>query len=534
MATMLHCQLERQEHQTPPSHHVIAAKTLAGWTSMLPSWGGALQGANESSDSHESALEGSSGNKKKPGRIGRKATNKEADTTQKISGFRNPWPSWHKPSAMEVWQALEWGDDTDPCIEIARKRAIRSPKPATAQESADLKSNKSQAAALLRVTKPDFSYDAQHGQVKTTWLGHAGVLVQLAPLKQGDRPVRCLFDPMFSQRCSPTQTAGPIRSYPPPCKVEDLPPIDILLISHNHYDHLDYDTILALEKRNPSNIQIFVPLGNRQWFLDSGISPDRVFELDWWDKARITTSSTGGNSLTVTCTPSQHNSGRTRTDGNATLWSSWYIEHSRSADEVYRIFFAGDTGYQFHTSPGWPPAPPTSDMERKRVAAGTDDDSPTAKHPVCPAFEEVTALLGPPHLLLLPIAVGATFDYLRSMAPVPDSLNPIPRHSAGVTAANHMPPWDSVRLLNVMTSPAEGKTAGQTITENKTTVQWPVAVAMHWGTFVTDPVEVLKTLGQLEWACEAHNVHFARSMEEVDDDGRAIFLALNHGESVLT
>ncbi|KAK0278017.1 hypothetical protein LTS00_014003 [Friedmanniomyces endolithicus] len=257
---------------------------------------------------------------------------------------------------------------------------------------------------------------------------------------------------------------------------------------------------MALWKRNARHLRFVVPLGNRQWFLDSGIDPGHVVELDWWDAVHLTAAGTdgeenlrNGNSLIITCTPSQHGSGRLGTDANASLWSSWYLVHSNARGESYRVFFAGDSGYQFHASPGWPPAP--SEKGRKQVAARSDDDSPQALHPICPIFDEIANRLGSPHLLMLPIAVGATFDYIRSMAPVPDSINPIPRHSPGVTAHNHMPPWDAVRVFRAMTKDdcgADGR---------------PVAVAMHWGTFTIDAVEILKTLGQLEWACEAHDMY---------------------------
>ncbi|KAK1051032.1 hypothetical protein LTR74_016901 [Friedmanniomyces endolithicus] len=530
MSGMLECRVVRCEHEIRPDHHVVPAKAGSSWTSLLPTWSNSAAGAGSSGRTTEGP--------EKPGRGGRSLTRsltrKRSLETQEISGFRNPWPSWHKPTSVEVWQALEWGEDRDPCIALAqshvtdRQKVGRFPsRSGSISAKVPSESAKSYAAELLRVTKPDFSFNAQSNRAKTTWLGHAGMLVQLPPLNEGGRPVRCLFDPIFSQRCSPTQAAGPTRSYPPPCAAEDLPEIDVIMISHNHCDHLDFDTIMALWKRNTRHLCFVVPLGNRQWFLDSGIDPGHVVELDWWDAVNLTAPGTHeldgveeSSSLNITCTPSQHGSGRSGTDANASLWSSWYLKHSDARGKPYRVFFAGDSGYQFHASPGWPPAP--TEKGRKQVAARSDDDSPQALHPICPIFDEIATRLGSPHLLMLPIAVGATFDYLRSMAPVPDSMNPIPRHSPGVTAHNHMPPWDAVRVLRAMTK------AGGDPDER------PVAVAMHWGTFTIDAVEVLKTLGQLEWACEAHDVRFARDLERYDKDSEACFLALNHGESVTT
>ncbi|KAK0930988.1 hypothetical protein LTR29_016495 [Friedmanniomyces endolithicus] len=505
MSGSLECCVVRCEQQRRPEHHVIAAEPSFSWTSLLPYWGDNAEGTN--------SARRSTGDLKKFGRGGRSLTRsltrKRSLESQEISGFRNPWPSWHKPTSVEVWQALEWGEDTDPCIELARShvaeiRKLGRSSSSNLSNAVTFKSNKSQAAELLRVTKPDFSFDPQSDRAKTTWLGHAGVLVQLQQLSEGSRTY----------------------TYPPPCAVEDLPEIDVVMISHNHYDHLDFDTIMTLWKRHAKHLRFVVPLGNRQWFLDSGIDPGRVVELDWWDAVHLTPPPDADGrevgSLHITCTPSQHGSGRSGTDANASLWSSWYLEHYRAPSERYCVFFAGDSGYQFHASPGWPPPPSSSEKEREQVAARFDDNSPQTKYPVCPIFKEIANRLGSPHLLMLPIAVGATYDYVRSMAPVPDSMNPIPRHSAGVTAHNHMPPWDAVRVLRAMTESSGG--GGERA----------VAIAMHWGTFVIDAMEVLKTLGQLEWACEAHAVRFSRTLEPREEDGKACFLALNHGESVVT
>ena len=476
--------VKRHIYDEGPAHHLPPSVTKAGLVSYMPEW---MSG------------------------------------TTSTDGFVNPWPSWHKPSPTEVWRAFEWGDDTDPCIEIARRSADEA-----LGSSKGNASDKDRADHLLKVTAPDFSTPLDGG-CKTTWLGHAGILVQLPPLEDGGRPVRCLFDPMFSMRCSPSQYAGPIRSYPPPCAVEDLPPVDVVIISHSHFDHLDYDTIMALWAKDKKTVRFLVPLGNRKWFIDCGIDSDRVTECDWWDAARLSTQA-GLFGLKITCTPAQHNSGRFG-DANMSLWASWYIEHAAVRGTPYRIFFAGDTGYQWHESPGWPPIPPShcdlSAADLQKLIAKVDDDSPTAKYPACPVFKQIAERLGAPDLLLLPVSVGATYDYLRSFSgPLPNSVNPFPRHSPGVTAHNHMPPWDAVRVLKVMTE--------ATSTDKR--LHPPTALAMHWGTFITHPTEVLKTLGQLEWACQAHGVDFARSImarSESETSQQALFVALSHGESVV-
>jgi N-acyl-phosphatidylethanolamine-hydrolysing phospholipase D len=459
-------------------------------------------------------------------------------TSTTPAGFRNPWPSWQKPSWRDSLRSLEWGQgDDDPCVRLAASHlddASAGPTPARLPAFADLagwpSSTGAQAARLLRLQDPDFAYARG---ARATWLGHAGCLVQLPPLAPGGAPFRCLFDPIFAARASPTQLAGPVRAYPPPCDLDALPPVDLVLISHNHFDHMEWETLESVWRQGGGGrTRFLVPLGNKQWFVDGGIPEERVEELDWWDEAVLGPEGEGkGKGVKVVCTPAQHNSGRTLYDANATLWCSWYIEHPGGGedDAPMRVYFAGDTGFQFHASPSWPPAPPavplpTTDPPPQRVREEDEDN----EHPQCPAFAEIRRRLGPPDLLFLPVSVGATYAYLRSLVPlVSYRTNPFPRHSPGVAAANHLPPWDAVRVMGLLAG-GEGREE-----KKKGRGRGPVAVAMHWGTFVTDPVEVLRTLGELEWACVAHGVRFARdlSAEEGGRDG-PVFLALNHGQSV--
>jgi len=509
-SVMLDIRIERHKTDSVPRHHVVAARSTATWTSYLPRWNSTL---TESRPPARPLL--SRGSSTVEGR------RRSSDKAERI-GFCNPWPSWHKATQKETWDALEWGSDNDPCIQLAVSAAAsttESSKPTSSKpfqrKAKDFDRNRAQEAGqLLRVLDPDFSFNAAVQDAKVTWLGHAGTLVQLPSLKEGLRPFRCIFDPIFSMRCSPIQAAGPIRAYLPPCEIKALPPIDVVMISHNHYDHLDYDTIMGLWEHHKSCIHFLVPLGNKQWFVDSGISADRVSEMDWWDSIHLSHPDT--QTLKITCTPAQHGSGRSGLDTNASLWSSWYIEHPA---KPYRVFFAGDSGYQFHASPNWPPSPRTSDRKvTDKVNSDVDTAYPT--YPACPAFAEIADRIGSPHLLLLPISVGATYSYLRSNVPLPDSISPFPRHKSGLTGANHMPPWDAVRVLRLMASKADPKD------------QPSVAIGIHWGTFVTEPVEVLKTLGQLQCACENHGVDFARSLDSKQNRKELCFLALNHGQSV--
>lgn len=155
-----------------------------------------------------------------------------------------------------------------------------------------------------------------------TWLGHSTVLVQY-------RGVNILTDPIFSERCSPVPFLGPRRVTPPALQIEELPTIHYVLISHNHYDHLDRATVRALGNEP----QWLAPLGIGQWLHKAGIDRERVQEFDWWQEAEW-------GEVRVTATPSQHWSGRGFNDRYRTLWASWHVQ---IAD--FSLWFAGDTGY---------------------------------------------------------------------------------------------------------------------------------------------------------------------------------------------
>jgi N-acyl-phosphatidylethanolamine-hydrolysing phospholipase D len=154
-----------------------------------------------------------------------------------------------------------------------------------------------------------------------TWVGHATMLVQLDG-------VNILTDPIWSKRIGPFGL-GPRRLVPPGIRFEDLPPIDAVIISHDHYDHLDRATVLRLAREH--HPRFFVPLGIGAWLREEGVG--NVVELDWWD-AQIY------RGVTFIATPSQHGSGRTLADQNLRLWASWAVLGSRE-----RFFFGGDTGY---------------------------------------------------------------------------------------------------------------------------------------------------------------------------------------------
>jgi len=154
-------------------------------------------------------------------------------------------------------------------------------------------------------------------------LGHSTILMKL----NGEF---WLTDPVFSKRASPVQWAGPARFHAPPIGIAELPPIKGVILSHNHYDHLDYAAIRELEAKTE---YFLAPLGVGDTLVSWGVPAAKVKQLGWWE-------STMAGSLKLIATPAQHFSGRTLWDGNKTLWASWVIE----SDDL-KVFFSGDTGY---------------------------------------------------------------------------------------------------------------------------------------------------------------------------------------------
>jgi L-ascorbate metabolism protein UlaG (beta-lactamase superfamily) len=163
---------------------------------------------------------------------------------------------------------------------------------------------------------------------RVTWLGHVTVLLQVANLN-------ILFDPTLCAYAGPNGKMGAPRRVPPPLAAEELPPLDLVLVSHNHYDHLDYDTLSRLHAAG-QRPRYLVPIGLgeelRRWGLDD------VFEMDWWQRLEH-------GPLTLHFTPAQHWSRRTPFDTNRSLWGGFCIEWQRDAARPWRYFFPGDTGY---------------------------------------------------------------------------------------------------------------------------------------------------------------------------------------------
>ena len=161
--------------------------------------------------------------------------------------------------------------------------------------------------------------------LRVTWLGHSTLLIEIDG-------VRVLTDPVWGERASPFRLIGPRRFQPVPVRLRDLPPVDAVLISHDHYDHLDYPTLHTLARH--SAVPMVTSLGVGAHLEAWGVGPERIIELDWWESHRLP-----GTDVVITAAPSQHFSGRTFGSRNATLWSSFAIRSPR-----HGVFFSGDTG----------------------------------------------------------------------------------------------------------------------------------------------------------------------------------------------
>ena len=160
--------------------------------------------------------------------------------------------------------------------------------------------------------------------LRATWLGHSSVLIEIDGF-------RVLTDPVWGPRASPSTLVGPKRFQPPPVRLKALPKLDLVVISHDHYDHLDYPTIQELARLD---VPFVTSLGVGSHLEAWGVAPERITELDWWEAHTLPNAD-----LTVTAAPSQHFSGRGLHDRNATLWSSLALRSARHA-----VFFSGDTG----------------------------------------------------------------------------------------------------------------------------------------------------------------------------------------------
>lgn len=234
--------------------------------------------------------------------------------------FENPFPTW---SAQSFQNLIKW---------MLSSNEVNVPK------------DKTELDQQLPVLKPDFNVtNAERAIFRATWIGHATVLIQV-------NGFNILADPIFSDRASFTQYVGPKRIRPPACDIDSLPEIHAVIISHNHYDHLDSDSVESINKRFGERCKWLVPLGLGSYL--QSMSVKNYVELDWWQKTCLTypTSSVTQPSspaiepqsqLSIYLTPTQHWSRRGINDINRSLWGSYTIV-SKTAG---RFFFTGDTGY---------------------------------------------------------------------------------------------------------------------------------------------------------------------------------------------
>ena len=292
------------------------------------------------------------------------------------TSFVNPWPSFNKQSLFDL---------------LITSQRNRDFKPVPSRDR------------LVPIQKPDWGTGRQG--LKATWIGHASFLIETSSSSSSTsseaaepRGVRVLFDPVFSERTSPVTWAGPKRYSPTPCTLDELPDVDVVAISHDHYDHMDSDTLMKIYARRKGNVHFLVGLGNAARLRGFGVAGEDVTELDWWEGCQVDVPSVG--SIDMTCTPSQHMSGRGIWDHGSTLWCSWVLDAGKvnsaltetSSRASEKVFFAGDTGYRYV-----PKEAKESDM------------------PFCPIFQEIGEAFGPFDLSLLPIGLYSPRHLMSSV-----------------------------------------------------------------------------------------------------------------------
>src|SRR2546423_5306949 len=212
-------------------------------------------------------------------------------------GFRNPWPSSQVHGFVDF---LKWSL-------IERRRNPRRPDP---------------DPSVFPLVAPSYVTPRTAPDLFTlTWVGHTSFLIQIGGLN-------VVTDPIWSERASPVQFAGPKRWVAPAVDFDALPPIDAVMLSHDHYDHLDSSTVSRLAERYPAAVW-YAPLGVGGFLRRRGARD--VVQSDWWDESTL-------GDLHLTCLPAQHFSGRTLGKRNATLWCGWALRTKNRS-----LFFAGDT-----------------------------------------------------------------------------------------------------------------------------------------------------------------------------------------------
>ncbi|KAF5357312.1 hypothetical protein D9758_005898 [Tetrapyrgos nigripes] len=346
--------------------------------------------------------------------------------------FKNPWTSWREHDWRDMYYILF-------------KHNRLTPK---APEN---------MSTLLPTRKPTWNHEGDDAQkLKATWIGHASFFVELPARANTEgrvpkRGARILFDPIFSTHCAPIKLAGTARITPPACALEELPEVDAVVISHNHYDHLDRPTLTKLAAL-PRKPHFFAPLGNLAQLMSVGVPQDNCHVLDWWQSRRVEVDipSQDGSDKTVpavfdlTCTPNQHGEGRTPMDRMGypkSLWASWVAREvlpDLSSTSPKTVYFAGDTGYR-----------------------AVLDEQNEDEGPVCEAFKQIGEKFGPIDLALLPIGAYAPRRFMSTV---------------------HCSPKDSALVFK--------------------DIKAKRAIAMHWGAFILTTEPIMEPPKKLKEACE--------------------------------
>ena len=243
----------------------------------------------------------------------------------------NPWPSEHHDKEGKVLPFQENGRYINPWMKDRPSPAKFFISRKIGPNNLNIPRSKTELDEKLPVHPPPWMPDPGNfrpTRARVTWLGHATILAEV-----DGQTVLC--DPLFSDRASAVQFAGPQRYRPPPCGVTDLPHISAVVISHNHYDHLDLNTVKTLVKLQP-NIVWFVPMGTGQWMKDNTVvQKDKVKEMTWWQEEELDETQ-----LRIVMTPANHWCKRGIGDDNKMLWGSWAV-----MGPTTRFWFGGDTGY---------------------------------------------------------------------------------------------------------------------------------------------------------------------------------------------
>jgi len=294
-------------------------------------------------------------------------------TSKKVAGkFVDPWPSHRYRKGKRIINAIK-------TLKAMAYSFIGQEKNKKLKVDVDLDAIN------------NYYNESNKNDIQLTWLGHAAFLLQI-------NRFTILIDPLLHKRASPLKFVGPYR-----CKergfksFSELPAIDLILITHNHYDHLDRPTIKEIfrEQKN-KKCQIICPLGVKRWFRRKllRIPSRQIHESNWWDTfdfARIPdyvdlkdeamvakAIANADQRITLSCVPCQHNSGRSIFDQNRTLWCGWVVR-----DQYYSVYHAGDTGY--------------------RSTPNKFNEKDLEKFPYCPAFKQIGKIHGPFDLACIPV-----------------------------------------------------------------------------------------------------------------------------------